>query len=365
MTHHSEPLPDWVPPLLAWFKRHQRILPWRSEPTPYRVLVSEFMLQQTQVATVIPYFERFMRAFPTLADLAAADQAAVLKQWEGLGYYARARRLQECARMIMAQGGEIPADPAELARLPGIGLYTAAAIASIAFGRSFPVVDGNVLRVRARLLADPADQSRASIKRQVYNDLLAIIRQVDDPSAFNQALMEISALVCQPRQPRCAECPLQNACRAVAEGAATAYPRRPQTKVVPHYHVAVGLIFNGDRLLIMQRSTEQMLGGLWEFPGGKLEQDETPVQAVEREVLEETGLQVQAAPPLALIRHAYSHFRMTMHVCRCTLPDTIGEILSDRPHHWVKREELNAFPFPTANHKIFALPAFVEAFNHD
>lgn len=363
MTFHSEPLPKWVEPLLDWFSRHQRSLPWRSDPTPYRVLVSEFMLQQTQVATALPYFERFVRAFPTLADLAAAELAAVLKQWEGLGYYARARRLHACARLLAASDGIIPAEAEALARLPGIGLYTAAAIASIAYGRPFPVVDGNVLRVRARLLADAADPSRAAVKKQVYQELLAIIRQVADPSAFNQALMEIGALVCQPRQPLCSSCPLRAACRAAADGNPTAYPRRPARKTIPHVHVAVGLVLCGNRLLIMQRAPEQMLGGLWEFPGGKLEAGENPLQAAEREVREETGLPVQAEPPFASIQHAYSHFRLTMHVCRCRLADhDPPQLRSERPHHWVRREELAAFPFPAANHKIFVLPAFAKAF---
>ncbi len=352
-----------VESMLAWYREHQRVLPWRSLPTPYRVLVSEVMLQQTQVATVIPYFDRFLRACPDFASLAAADTAAVLKLWEGLGYYSRARRLQACARQVMENGGALSANPAELARLPGIGPYTAAAVASIAFGRPYPAVDGNVLRVQARLLADDADVSSMAVRRRVYERLLAVIRQTPDPSAFNQAQMEIGAMVCLPRQPLCGDCPLRDYCRAFASGEPTAYPRRPERRAVPHVQVAVGLIFHHGRLLILRRSEKQMLGGLWEFPGGKLEPGETPAEAVEREVREETGLAVEVGARVGVIRHAYSHFRITMHAYRCGLlsPETPA-VVTDRPHAWADQEELAAYAFPKANHKIFACAGFADGF---
>ena len=349
--------------MLAWYREHQRVLPWRSAPTPYRVLVSEVMLQQTQVATVIPYFDRFLRTFPDFSSLAAADIAAVLKLWEGLGYYSRARRLQACAQHVMENGGALSDDPTELARLPGIGPYTAAAIASIAFGRPYPAVDGNVLRVQARLLVDDADVSSSPARRRVYERLLAVIGQVPDPSAFNQAQMEIGAMVCLPRQPLCGDCPLRVFCRAFALGEPTAYPRRPERRAAPHVQVAVGLIFHQGRLLILRRSENQMLGGLWEFPGGKLEPGETPAEAVEREVREETGLRVGVGPLVGVIRHAYSHFRITMHAYRCHLAES-GEplVATDRPHAWAFAEDLPRYAFPKANHKIFACAGFADGF---
>ena len=352
-----------VKSMLAWYREHQRVLPWRSLPTPYRVLVSEVMLQQTQVATVMPYFERFVQTFPDFASLAAADIEAVLKLWEGLGYYSRARRLHACARQVMENGGELSDDPTELARLPGIGPYTAAAIASIAFGRPYPAVDGNVLRVQARLLADDGDVSSQSARRRVYERLLAVIRQTPDPSAFNQAQMDLGAMVCLPRQPLCDECPLRAFCRAFASGEPTVYPRRPERRVTPRMHVAVGLIFHRGRLLILRRSEDQMLGGLWEFPGGKLESGETPTQAVEREVREETGLTVEIGALVGVIRHAYSHFRITMHAYRCRLAEA-GEpvVACERLHAWVIAEDLPKYAFPKANHKIFACDGFAEGF---
>ena len=353
-------LATWVPALLRWFALHQRELPWRSAPTPYRVLVSEFMLQQTQVATVLPYFERFLQAFPDLASLAAADSDSVLKQWEGLGYYSRARRLQECARIIMAQGGAVPDDFDALAALPGIGPYTAAAIASIAFGRHYPVVDGNVLRVQARLRALPDEVNSAAVKRRLYESLLETIQQVEDPSGFNQAQMYLGALVCLPRQPRCGECPLREWCRALALGAVTDYPRKRSRQALPTVEVAVGLIFQRGRLLIMQRSAEQMLGGLWEFPGGKIEAGETPAAAVAREVREETGLRVQSSQALGVIRHDYSHFHLRMHafVCEVAASARQAPLHCERPHAWITRETMADYAFPKANHKLFALPAF-------
>ncbi len=349
--------------LLAWFREHQRALPWRSEPTPYRVLVSEVMLQQTQVATVIPYFARFIRAFPDFASLAAAETAEVLKRWEGLGYYSRARRLQACAQQVAADGGVLSDDPVELARLPGIGPYTAAAIASIAFGRPYPAVDGNVLRVQTRLLADDGEVSSPVLRRRVYEHLLAVIRQTSDPSSFNQAQMDLGAMVCLPRQPLCGNCPLQRFCRAYAFGEPTAYPQRSPRRAMPHVHVAVGLIFHGGRLLILRRDDRQMLGGLWEFPGGKLESGETPVQAVEREVREETGLNVQAGALIGVIRHAYSHFRLTMHAYCCRLTEAgMPVVVTERPHVWALADDLPKYAFPKANHKIFACAGFADGF---
>ncbi len=342
----------WTERLLDWFEAHRRVLPWRDEPTPYRVLVSEFMLQQTQVATVLPYFSRFLEAFPTVEALASASVDEVLKRWEGLGYYARARRLHQCAQTICAEG--FPQDAAGLARLPGIGPYTAAAVASIAFDRPVPVVDGNVLRFRSRMLADEGSIDRQETRRRHYERLLPAVSSVRSPSRFNQAMMELGALVCHPTSPDCASCPVSGDCVAHAQGRETAYPVRTERAAVPHLHVAVAIIEDGGEMLILRRSEEQMLGGLWEFPGGKLEPGETAAEAAVRETLEETGLNVAARREVAVVRHAYSHFRITMHAFACALESPREQLRCDRPSQWIRPAQVRDFAFPKANHKIFA-----------
>ena len=225
--------------------------------------------------------------------------------------------------------------------------------------RYYPVVDGNVLRVQARLRALPDDIGSAAVKKRLYESLLETIRRVADPSAFNQAQMELGALICLPRQPRCRECPLREWCRALALGAATDYPRKRARQALPTVDVAVGLIFQRGRLLIMQRSAEQMLGGLWEFPGGKIEAGESPEEAVAREVREETGLRVRAEQALGVIKHDYSHFHLRLHAFVCESAGVRqSRLRCERPHVWVTREALADYAFPKANHKLFALPAF-------
>ncbi|MBR4675466.1 MAG: A/G-specific adenine glycosylase [Victivallales bacterium] len=343
----------WPNALISWFEKNQRQMPWRETATPYRILVSEVMLQQTQVATVIPYFHRFMHAFPTLADLAVAPEELVLKLWEGLGYYSRARHLHACAKAIVAAGGEIPAEFDALRKLPGIGDYTAAAVASMGFGQKVAVVDGNVLRVRARMQKDDTPIDTPSLKKDYFQALTETIQTVESPSLFNQAMMELGALICKPTGPDCTQCPVAPWCRAFLENVIADYPKKKPKKKPPHYEVAVGLIYDSDRLLILKRTDEQMLGGLWEFPGGKLEPGETPAQAVQREIQEETGLYVTVGKELAIVNHAYSHFSITMHAFRCTLNGKKKTPDCDRPWQWVQEQELKHFPFPKANHKIF------------
>lgn len=345
---------EWVHRLLAWYHQHRRQLPWRDEPTPYRVWISEIMLQQTRVTAVQPYFARFLDRFPTLPDLAAADQQEVLKAWEGLGYYSRARNLHRAAQTVVERGGQIPGTSIELSELPGVGPYTAAAIASIAFGQASPVVDGNVLRVVARHRGLRDDIASTRTRNQVRESLLEAIQLAGDPSAFNQAMMELGALVCTPRSPQCSDCPLAPDCRALAEDVVGELPVKRKAKAVPHYEIAVGLVFDGDFVLIAQRGQDQMLGGLWEFPGGKREGKEPLATTCVREVREETGLDVTVDETICTIQHAYSHFSITLTAFRCSLRGPAGALRCDRPTHWVRLDQLREYPFPKANHKIFA-----------
>ena len=227
VTEPGPPPADWPVALAAWYRSHRRVLPWRQGPAPYRVWVSEIMLQQTQVATVVPYYRRFLRAFPSPRALARADLAKVLKLWEGLGYYSRARHLHRAAQVLVRErGGRFPRTAAALAELPGIGAYTAAAIASIAFGERVPVVDGNVLRVFSRYWGIADDVRSARTTERIRAQLQAAIRRTDSAADFNQGAMELGALVCRPRQPDCPHCPLAAGCVARRDGLTAVLPRR-------------------------------------------------------------------------------------------------------------------------------------------
>jgi A/G-specific adenine glycosylase len=337
--------------LLAWYERSRRRLPWRATRDPYRIWVSEVMLQQTQVKTALPYYRRFIRRLPTLRKLAAAELGEVLKLWEGLGYYARARHLHRAARILAARDGRIPERWEDFRALPGVGDYIAAAVLSMAFDRPHAVVDGNVKRVLARLLAIAAPINRAASHTvfQAAADRLLARRR---PGDFNQALMELGALVCTPASPACAACPLSAACAAHGSGRVADYPRRLAVRPVPAAEIAVGVVFKNGRVLITRRPEQGLLGGLWEFPGGKILSGESPAAACVREIKEEVNLDVTAAEPLAQVRHAYSHLRVRLHVFGCRF--TAGRVRLKGPvdHRWIRIAEIDRFAFPKANHKF-------------
>lgn len=344
----------WPAQLLAWFDAHQRQMPWRDDPRPYYVWVSEVMLQQTQVDTVIPYFNQFITRFPDVHALAAADRQQVLKVWEGLGYYSRARSLHKAAKLVCENfNGRLPQTYEGLQEIPGIGPYIAAAIVSIAFGKPVPVVDGNVLRAFARFWGIEGD-IRDARTRTMFFDRLAPIVATCDPSAFNQAMMELGALVCSPKMPKCGECPLKKKCVAFATGRTSELPFRSKKSPVPHYDIAVGVVWKDGKILIGRRKETQMLGGLWEFPGGKIKKGEAEHVAVVREVREETGLVVRVLHKYCTIKHAYTHFKITLHAYACEVVSGDARPLASDEVRWVIRDELNDHPFPTANRKVIA-----------
>jgi A/G-specific adenine glycosylase len=317
--------------LRAWFRRAARDLPWRRTKHPYAVWVSEVMLQQTQVATVVPYYERWMKRFPTVRALARASLDEVLKVWEGLGYYARARNLHRAAREMRRW----PRTAEEWRRVPGVGPYTAAAIASIAHGERAAVFDGNVRRVLSRLegrdVGGPPPVPRG------------------DPGEFNQALMELGQRICTPRAPRCGECPLAGDCRGRASGDPERWPSKKPRKEVPHREVGLGIVWRGGRFYVQRRAEEGLLGGLWEFPGGKRESGESFEACVRREVEEETGFRVTVGPLLAVVPHRYSHFSVELHAYHCFLRrGGAGEA----PGRWVTLEEAEGLAMPAANRRI-------------
>ena len=299
--------------LLRWFKANQRPLPWRQDRDPYRIWVSEIMLQQTQVATVIPFFEKFLAAFPTLADLAAADEQQVLRLWEGLGYYRRARHLHRAAKIVVdAHQGSFPNDAETAAQLPGIGRYTLGAILSQAFDARLPILEANSQRVLSRLFALTSDPRGSAERHWLWQtaELLLPRRQAGD---FNQALMELGALVCKP-VPDCPRCPVSNVCRARQRGIQEEIPppaRRPKTQSVSE--VAVVLSREG-KLLVVQRKNEGRWENMWEFPHGVVEPNESFEAAARRLLVELTNLQGAIGAELLTVKHSVTHHQITL-VC--------------------------------------------------
>ena len=341
----SLPAPGGIAPLLLqWYRLNCRKLPWRGDPDPYAVWVSEVMLQQTRVETVISYYERWMRLFPSVADLAAAPLQQVLKAWEGLGYYGRARNLHRAAREVMAgHGGVIPSQRSALERLPGIGPYTAGAIASIAYRQDEALLDGNLRRVYSRLfnivepLGTPASER---LLWQAAREVLPAGKAGD----FNQAVMDLGALVCTPRQPQCGACPLAQLCQARRADTVAQRPVPKLRPAVPHHTVTAAVILHRGRVLITRRPQDGLLGGMWEFPGGKLQPGEALDSCLMRELCEELGIQVSVGEPFGVYRHAYTHFRITLHAFRCTLKGGEPQPLQADEVLWVKPGQLVEFP---------------------
>jgi A/G-specific adenine glycosylase len=305
--------------LVGWYERQKRDLPWRRTGDPYAIWVSEVMLQQTQVKTVLGYYERWMQRFPSVKALAAADEAEVLHAWQGLGYYSRARRLLAGARAVAERhDGELPRDVSALLALPGIGPYSAGAIASIAFGQPEPIVDGNVVRVLCRLFALRGDPAKAPLKAELWSLARALVPP-DAASAFNQSLMELGATICTPTSPRCVECPVAKQCDALAQGIARELPelarREPPTEVA----TAAAYVRRGDRVLLQQMPADAPCwAGLWILPFVELAADESPLAAAER-ALGERGLQGSAHSVLREARHTITRFRITLSVVSCQL----------------------------------------------
>ena len=301
--------------LLAWFDRHRRDLAWRRDRDPYRIWVSEVMLQQTTVAAVGPYFERFVAAFPTVTDLAKADEQDVLRRWEGLGYYRRARHLHQAARRIVVEhGGRLPDDPAVWADLPGIGRYILGAVLSQAFDRRLPIVEANSLRVLCRLFGYAGDPRSAEGQKWLWDTAQRVLplKRVGD---FNQAVMELGALVCTPAAPKCAACPVAAECVARAKGLQDVIPRKAARPAVTQVHEVALAIRRGPRVLLARRPADATRwANMWEFPHAELEPGETCEAAAERLLQPLTGLSAALGSELLTVRHGVTRFRITL-VC--------------------------------------------------
>ncbi len=335
--------------LLAWYGTRDRHVPWRGETDPYRVWVGEVMAQQTRIGTVATYYERFLERFPALPALAAARLDEVLKAWEGMGYYGRARRLHLAAREVMAKyGGDVPDDPTELRALPGIGPYTAGAIASLAFGRAEPAIDGNVRRVLSRLFdLELPDRSRLEAAAR---ELLTSGR--GDAASVNQALMDLGSDICRRRNPACKACPLGSSCLARARGTVESRPPPRAQRPLPHENVGVGIVRHGELVLIARRPESGLLGGLWEFPGGKVETGESPADAVRRELMEEIGIEIEVGDLIERVDHAYSHLRVTLYFHAAVYVAGETEARAASEARWVDPKTLGDYAFPAASLSI-------------
>jgi len=342
-------------PLLNWFWAQAADLPWRQDKNPYRIWLSEIMLQQTQITTVIPYFERFMENFPTVDALAAADQDTILKLWEGLGYYSRARNMHRTAQIVATDhNGHFPDSAAGLLELPGIGRYTAAAIASIAYGEATPVLDGNVIRVFSRLFDIADDVTQTSTKNQLW-DLADEVMNPDHAGDYNQALMELGQKICKPRNPLCDKCPVREQCLAAERGVQSQRPVKAKKAKAPHYDVTVGLIRNTNGLLLIaKRPDDKLLGGLWEFPGGKQEAGESLQDCLKRELQEELAIDVSVGEFFIQVKHAFTHFKITLHVFECLHIGGEPQLIECADFAWVTEDQLSNYAFGKADRQVIA-----------
>lgn len=334
--------------LLHWYHANKRDLPWRENQDPYRIWISEIMLQQTKVDTVIPYFHRFLTAFPTVFDLAAGDEQEVLKAWEGLGYYSRARNLQNAAQEVVEKyNGVIPDEPDKLGKLKGIGPYTRGAILSIAFNQPEPAVDGNVMRVVSRLLLIEDDIAQARVKKDFEKHVRTLISK-EDPASFNQAVMELGALICTPKSPACLLCPVNEVCRAFAEGVQAELPVKSKAKkqrVVP----LMALLIKNDQneFLIEKRSEKGLLANLWQFPMVPL--DEMDKKHAATWLQSEYGVNVQIGEELGELRHVFTHLIWELDIYAAK---TEAKELADERIRFVSLDELDDYPFPVSHQKM-------------
>lgn len=341
--------------LLRWYRANARDLPWRRTRDPYAVWLSEILLQQTRVDQGLPYYERFLQRFPTVQTLAQADEHAVLKAWEGLGYYARARNLHKAARVVVTTlEGRFPTDAAGWQALPGIGRYTAGAIASIVYAEPVPVLDGNVIRVLTRLFDIDACSDTPHVREQLWT-LAGELVPKSHPGDFNQAMMELGANVCTPRNPTCGNCALAKQCRSRKVGTQLSRPVRAPKKTVPHKEIVLGAICKQGRILIVKRPSKGLLGGLWELPGGEVNAGESHAIALRRNFKRSIGIGIKVGRLIASVNHAYTHFRVTINIYQCEQTTGKPKAKEHEDLKWMTRARLKEFAFPRAHHKFLHL----------
>jgi A/G-specific adenine glycosylase len=335
--------------LLNWYMSNKRDLPWRRTRDPYKIWVSEVMLGQTRVETVIPYWERFTDQFPDVQSLAEASEEAVLKQWEGLGYYSRARNLQAAVREVHTRyDGQVPDTLQEISSLPGVGPYTAGAVLSIAYNVPVPAVDGNVFRVLSRIFLIEDDISKPAARKK-FEGLAEFLIPPGEASNFNQALMEFGAKICIPKYPRCAGCPLQDVCEAYKEGMQEELPNKPKKKAPRPLDIATAIIRQHDSVLITRRPSEGLLAGMWEFPSVEQGPDETTETALNRLFLGKWDTSLTAEAHFANVQHTFSHLHWNLQAFSCSV---LGEVAETVDVRWVPVDKLKDFAMPVAHQKL-------------
>ncbi|QOY36714.1 A/G-specific adenine glycosylase [Anaerobacillus isosaccharinicus] len=339
--------------LLTWFKGNQRDLPWRQDQDPYKVWVSEIMLQQTRVDTVIPFFNRFLEKFPTIEALAIAEEGDVLKAWEGLGYYSRARNLQAAVREVHEQyNGVVPNSKAEISKLRGVGPYTSGAILSIAYGKPEPAVDGNVMRVISRIVASYDDISKQKTRVKIEGIISTLI-SVEDPSSFNQGLMELGALICTPTSPACSICPIQKHCKAFEEKVQLELPVKAKKKKPKEKKLVCAFIKNAEgQVLIHQRHSTGLLASLWEFPNVELNNDDHIEKQLEVFLRNEFGIQTSIGKEIFRVEHVFSHLKWDVTVFEVELLSSVKKI--NERAVWISDLDIKAYPFPVSHQKIMS-----------
>jgi A/G-specific adenine glycosylase len=344
--------------LAGWYLRSRRDLPWRHGCDPYRIWVSEVMLQQTQVQTVMPYYHRFMAQFPDVFSLARADLQSVLKRWEGLGYYSRARNLHKAAGMVASEmNGQMPNSREALRRLPGVGEYIAAAVLSIAFNQAHAVVDGNVKRVLARLFLLDAPVNRA-LSHKIFGAWARELLDVCNPGDHNQAMMELGALICTPRRPGCHLCPVARFCMALQRGLVQRYPHKDQRRSLPTRRMVAAAVFKNGKVLVVQRPEQGLLGGLWEFPAGLLEAGADPAGICLQQLKSTANLDARVDNHIAAISHVYTHFKLQMDLYLCCWQSGRVRLNGYAHFQWLSPARIGDLPLHGAMHKALA---FVES----
>jgi A/G-specific adenine glycosylase len=338
---------DFQKSLAYWYKKSARSLPWRKTRDPYKIWISEVMLQQTTVNTVIPYYERWVRDYPSIEKVASAPLGRLLKNWQGLGYYQRAKNIHKAAGFFLREHkGRIPQDPDLLRNIPGFGPYTTHAVLSIAFDKPLALVDANVRRVAMRLLA----LEREANAREDAGILVFLKDLVPRRGAglFNQALMELGALVCRPAEPLCFSCPVKNFCRVYKLGLAHKIPLLKK-KRIERIEAVCAILRKKNKYFLQKRPSQGLLADLWEFPGGKIRQGESEKAALTRELKEELDVSLVSAEPFMVVRHSYTKFRVTLHVYQASVDP---QPTADGRHRWVPFGRLRVYPVPSANAKI-------------